>query len=196
MKTLTAFSATRLTLLSMSAAAALAFLGSEFRPRLSPTLPVGPSAWSRTNELPAAPQLLPFTFLDVVAHFETSLGQVPQEKRPNEVVFWGGNNRENFYSITVTSYGSSDLLVKFNVIDEHGMTLVRDFFDARFFQRRESEQLCALLDGRNATRSLSLPRFDVMYQYDSPGYDATISLLFSPRFRSVSERGRDRAGKN
>ena len=195
MKTLTAFSATRVTLLSMSAAAALAFLGSEFRPRLSPTWPVGPSAWSRTNELPTAPQLLPFTFLDVVGHFEASLGQFPQEKRPNEVVFWGGDNKENFYSIIVTSYGS-DLLVKFTVIDDYGMTLVRDLFDARFFQRRESEQLCALLDGRNATRSLSLPRFDVMYQYDSPGYDATISLLFSPRFRSVSERGRDRAGKN
>lgn len=194
MKTLTAFSATRVTLLSMSAAA-LAFLGSEFRPRLSPTWPVGPSAWSRTNELPTAPQLLPFTFLDVVGHFEASLGQFPQEKRPNEVVFWGGDNKENFYSIIVTSYGS-DLLVKFTVIDDYGMTLVRDLFDARFFQRRESEQLCALLDGRNATRSLSLPRFDVMYQYDSPGYDATISLLFSPRFRSVSERGRDRAGKN
>jgi len=45
--------------------------------------------------------------------------------------------------------------------------------------------------GRNATRSLALPRFNVIYEYNSPSYDATISLLFAPRLRSLSDKERD-----
>jgi len=146
MKTLTTFNISRVAFLSMSAAA-LAFLGSEFHGRLSPSLSIQPPVWNRTAESPPVPQLLPFTFLEVVNHFEASSGYFPQERRLDEVVFRRGHNREEFYSITVTSYGS-DLLVKFNVIDDYGMTLVRDFFDARFFKRSESEQLYALLDGK------------------------------------------------
>lgn len=190
MKILGAFRIPRITVLSMSAVA-LFVVGWQLR-GVSPRVP---SVWNRSIEEPAAPQLLPFTFAEVVSYFAGEVPFVVQERRANEVVFRGGDNPENVYSIIVSSSGS-ELLVRFNVVDDYGMTLVRGFFDAPMFRRDESAQLNALLDGQNTTRALRLPRFDVIYEYKSPDCDAIISLIFSPRIRDANEKGGEHDEKN
>ena len=142
------------------------------------------------TELPPAIRLLPFTYHDVVLYFQNSLAEFPQQVHANEVVFRGGHHPDNFYTITIVSYGSN-VLVKFDVVDDYGMTLLREFFEAPFFQWSESEQFYALLDGRNITRSLRLPRFEVVYEYDGRGEAAVISMMFSPGRRTIGEDAAD-----
>jgi hypothetical protein len=183
MKALTRPRFTGLTFLSLAAAGVVFFSSDLLRPTASVTLVPAEMSIPGT-QTPTAAQLLPFTFRDAVRYFETSLAQFPQEIRPDEVVFRGGNHRDNFYTISVVSYGS-DVLVRFDVMDDYGMTLVREFFEAPFFHARESEQFYALLDGKTSTKALHLPRFDVLYEYDGRGDGAIISMLFSPRVRTI-----------
>lgn len=186
MKTLTRPRFTNVAFASI-AAVGLVLTGWPLLRPVSLTWPLAHEVNVPAVEVPPALQLLPFTFRDTVHYFQDALAQFPNEVRANEVVFRGGNHRDNFYSITVVSYGS-DILVKFDVMDDYGMTLLREFFEAPFFQRRESEQFYALLDGRNVTKSIRLPRFDVVYEYDGRGESAAIiSMLFSPRVRTTNE---------
>ena len=64
---------------------------------------------------------------------------------------------------------------------------MREFFEAPFFQWRESQQFYALLNGRDVTSTLHLPRFNVLFKYSSPGVEANITMIFSPRLRRLSE---------
>ncbi len=137
-----------------------------------------------------APQFLPFAFENVVRYFQDALATPPQERLTNQVIFRGGTREENFYTITITRRGP-DLLVAFNVIDDYGMNLVREFFEAPFFQARESQQFYALLSGQNGTRAVSMPRFNLLFDYSSHGFDANIIMTFSPRLRSFSANAID-----
>ena len=166
------------------AAAGLVFVGWGLLKPAAPFTPASSAVSIPATENPVAPQLLPFTFRDTVEYFQDALAFAPEKIRPNEVVFRGGNHYDNFYTITVLNYGR-DLLVKFEVMDDYGMTLLREFFEASFFQWRESEQMHGLLDGMTATKSLHLPRFNVIYEYDGRGEGAVISLLFTPRMRAT-----------
>ena len=173
----------RLAFLSLSAAAIMSLGGNVHRkivPALS--LPTTNSAAANPNQI--APQLLPFTFNDVVRYFQDALGYLPQQRFANQVVFHGSNTPDEFYTITVMQRGP-DVLVNFNVVDDYGMQLVREFFEAPFFLRFESEQFYSLLSG-DITRTLHMGRFDVFFQYSSPGLEANISMIFSPRMRALS----------
>ena len=180
--TIPIFRTSNVLLLSL-AASAVFFLGWNLIDKIAPAISVPAPAIGVTTE--ATPQILPFTFNEVVRYFEDALAMAPQERFVDEAIFRGGTYYENFYTITVTRHGP-DVRVAFNVIDDYGMTLVREFFEAPFFQKRESEQFYALLDGRNVTRTLHLSRFNVFFEYNCPDFAADINMNFSPRFRSLS----------
>jgi hypothetical protein len=180
--TIPLFCINRLALLSVSASA-LVFLGWNVHEKIAPAFSGPVTANAPFSEV--APQRLPFGFDDVVRYFEDALGYHAQERFPNRVVFHGGSSRDEFYTITVTQR-APDLLVNFNVVDDYGMQIVREFFEAPFFLRFESEQFYSLLNGRAVTRALHMSRFDLLFQYSSPGFEANIDMTFSPRSRSLS----------
>ncbi|MGZ4982879.1 MAG: hypothetical protein ACXWAX_08715 [Chthoniobacterales bacterium] len=169
-------------------AGVLLFIGWNVRERISFALPT-PEIKGTTE---VAPQFLPFSFENVVRYFEDTLATSPQERLMNQVIFRGGTRDENFYTITITRRGP-ELLVAFNVIDDYGMNLVREFFEAPFFQSRESQEFYALLSSQNGTRSVSLPRFNLLFDYSSRGLDANVTMIFSPRMRSLSANAIDLA---
>lgn len=61
-----------------------------------------------------------------------------------------------------------------------------EFFEAPFIQWEESEQLYALLYMGSGIRTINLPRFDLAFECDNSGESTVVSLMFSPRRRSVS----------
>ncbi len=180
--TIPQFRLTRLAFISVTATV-LVFLGWNVREKITPAVSLPFTMNAPTSEV--APQFLPFTYDDVVRYFEDALGYRAQQRFANQVIFRGDGSPDEFYTITVTRR-ASDVLVAFNVVDDYGMQLLREFFEAPFFQRHESEQFYALLNGRDVTRTLHMPRFNVVFEYSSPGFEANISMIFSPRFRSLS----------
>jgi hypothetical protein len=152
---------------------------------LSDGLPIWPAAATAPSQTVTVGALrLPFTFQDVVRHFEDAVG--PAQERSNvQAAFRGGTLGENFYEIVASRHGS-DLLLRIQVNDNYGMNLVREFFEASFFDWRESEQFYALLDGRSGSRAVTMPRFHVLWESGTRGEVTTISMTFSPRFRTLS----------
>ena len=167
------------------AALALTFVAWETRDKLPTTLPFVGVDPSRPSEMPSAATRLPFTFEDVIKYFQESLAQSPQERRFNNALFRGGNGGEHSFTIAISSNGP-DLLLKFHVVDDYGMNMVREFFEAPFIQWKESEQLYALLYMGGGLRTINLPRFDVVFECNNRAEATVVSLMFSPRSRSIS----------
>ena len=184
MRTLTHPQFTGIGLLSITAIA-LTFVAWQTRDKLPAALPFAGVELSRPSEMPSVATRLPFTFEDVIKYFQDSLAQPPQERRFNYALFRGGNGDEHSFTIAISSNGP-DLLLKFQVIDDYGMNMVREFFEAPFIQWKESEQLYALLYMGVGLRAINLPRFDVAFECDNRAEATVVSLMFSPRSRSIS----------
>ena len=114
-----------------------------------------------------------------------SLGHAPKERSANHAVFTGGRIGDGLFAISAAALGS-DVFVKFTVTDDYGMNLVREFFEAPFFQWSESEQLYILLYMGDGLRWLRLPRFDIVFEFAAGSENTTVALLFSPQIRSVN----------
>ena len=175
---------TGIALLSITAIA-LTFVAWETRDKLPTTFPLAGVELSRPSENPTTATRLPFTFEDVVKYFQGSLAQPPQERRSNDALFRGGDGGEHFFTIAISRNGP-DLQLKFQVIDDYGMNIVHEFFEAPFIQWKESEQLYALLYMGSGLRTINLPRFDVAFECDNRAETTVITLLFSPRSRYIS----------
>lgn len=167
------------------AALALTFVAWETRDKLPTTFPFAGVKLSRPSEMPSAATRLPFTFDDVIRYFQDSLAQPPQERRFNYALFRCGDGGEHSFTIAISSDGP-DLLVKFHVVDDYGTNIVREFFEAPFIQWKESEQLYALLSMGSGIRTINLPRFDVVFEYDNRAETTVVTLMFSPRSRYIS----------
>ena len=184
MRTLTHPHFTGIGLLSITAIA-LTFVAWQTRDKLPTALPFAGVELSRPSDMPHIATRLPFTFEDVVKYFQDSLAQPPQEKHFNDVLFRGGNGSEHFFAIAISRNGP-DLLLKFQVVDDYGMNIVREFFEAPFIQWKESEQLYALLSPGSGIRTISLSRFDVVFECEHRAETTFINLMFSPRSRNIS----------
>jgi hypothetical protein len=167
------------------AAIALTFVAWKTRDKLPTTFPFAGVELSRPSEMPSAATRLPFTFDDVIRYFQDSLAQPPQERRFNYALFRCGDGGEHSFTIAISSDGP-DLLVKFHVVDDYGMNIVREFFEAPFIQWKESEQLYALLSMGSGIRTINLPRFDVVFECDNRAETTVVTLMFSPRSRYIS----------
>ena len=165
------------------AALALTFVAWETRDKLPATLPFAAVELSRPSEMPNVATRLPFTFDDVVKYFQESLAQPPQERRFNYALFRDGG--EHSFAIAISSNGP-DLSLKFQVFDDYGMNMVREFFEAPFIQWEESEQLYALFYMGGGLRTINLPRFNVALECDNRAETTVVTLMFSPRSRYIS----------
>jgi hypothetical protein len=170
--------------LVLVSAMALAFAGWQLRNKV-PALSSIPIARTSTGEYSPPAHELPFSLEAVVQYFEMSLGEAPKERSANHAVFTGGRTGDGSFTISAAGLGS-EIFVKFTVTDDYGMNLVREFFEAPFFQRTESEQLYILLYMGDGLRWLRLPRFDVVFEFATDSENTTVVLLFVPQIRFVN----------
>ena len=183
------FSRPRFTGIGLISIATLAAAVGTWEMRNFTSFPLGfmPVAISRPSEAPPATTRLPFVLDDFVRYFQESLAQAPQERRYNYAFFRGGSEVEHFYTIAISANGPN-LLIKFEVLDDYGMNIVREFFEAPFFQGKESEHLYSLLYLGDGIRTINLPRFDVVFQSDNRAEHTVLSLTFSPRTHYVGKK--------
>ena len=175
---------TGLSLVSI-AAIGLTFVAWESRDKLPGRFPFAAVERSLSRETPSVATRLPFTFDEVIKYFQETLGQTPQESRSNYALFRGSNGIDHSFIIAISTNGP-DLLIKFQVVDDYGMNIVREFFEAPFLQWTESEQLYTLLYMGSGLRTINLPRFDVVFECDNRAESTVVGLMFSPRGRTVS----------
>jgi len=78
----------------------------------------------------------------------------------------------------------SDLEASLGVVllatGDYGVNYIREFFEAPFFLRPESEQLYMLLDRGPGIRSVALERFNVQMRISEAGRWLVVALEFSP----------------
>ena len=138
----------------------------------------------RSSDRTATPVTLPFSLEDVTNYFVDAMGGAPNERHANYAVFEGGTINEGLFNITIVQRGP-EILVRFRVIDDYGMNFIREFFEAPFFQRHESEQFYVLLYMGEGIHCTNLPRFDVVFEHDAQPEETIVTLFFSPPVRTV-----------
>ncbi len=158
--------------------ATLAFIGYQLTHRLPVTLPRAVATPNSLVEKTAAVARLPFTFDDVVDYFVQALEQTPTQRSPTYARFDGGSMREGLFSVMIERH-EGQMLLRFHVIDDYGMNVVREFFEAPFFQSNESERLYGLLYAGEGMHSAKLSRFDVLCDYQTRPDETVITLFFS-----------------
>lgn len=108
-----------------------------------------------------APWALPFNAADVVRYFTKTLNVPPRRGDQGAIIFESANGRpEERYRIMVVQE-EGDVVVSFAVGGNYGMNIVREFFECPLFDRRESEQLYALLNEAETGPTVKMKRFSV-----------------------------------
>ena len=122
---------------------------------------------------------LPFSVGQVLDYFNEAFGKRPFKIDDKSFVYMDRGNPDEVAIITV-----SDLEARLGVVllatGDYGVNYLREFFEAPFFKRPESEQLYMLLDGGPGIRSVALERFNVQMRISEAGRWLVVALEFSP----------------
>lgn len=168
--------------LAGTALAATAFLAAPHLINLSERAAVAVIETPRPAPRPVAPRVsLPFTMSDVVAYFADALMMKPDHEG-GSVVFAGSANghAEDVFRIAITPERQT-LVVAFSGGGDYGVTLAREFFEARFFTLEETLRFFTLLDeSRDDPATAKLRRFTVRFDHLEHSDDFHLTLRFSP----------------
>jgi len=123
---------------------------------------------------------LPFSVGQVLDYFNEAFGKRPFKIDDKSFVYTDRGNPDEVAIITVSDLEAS-LGVVLLATGDYGVNYIREFFEAPFFLRAESEQLYILLDGGPGIRSVALERFNVQMRIISEaGRWLVVALEFSP----------------
>lgn len=103
---------------------------------------------------------LPFSFDQVISYFDDAFERRAQRIQNNTCVYIEGNAPDESVIMAISSR-ESKIVVTLITNGDWGVNYIREFFEAPFFLRSESEQLYALLHANPGARSATLGRFDV-----------------------------------
>ncbi len=138
-------------------------------------------ALSRPTLPPTAlPKTLHFTLADVVSYFTTALATKPSVSE-NRFVFTGPANGypEDVFRIEIFEE-AQELVVAFSGGGDYGLTMAREFFEARFFTRDETLRFFTLLEeSREGPVTAKLPRFTVRFTHIGHRDDFHLTLRFT-----------------
>lgn len=131
------------------------------------------------TELPAT-MTLPFSMRAITRYFTDALGQKPSAEQNGSVVFESSATipREEQFRISVSEAANS-ITVVFIVHGDYGMNYAREFIEASFFSRAESEQLYELLHQRNG-EAVNLGRFVATVTSTTARDTVTVTFRFTP----------------
>jgi len=122
---------------------------------------------------------LPFSVGQVLDYFNEAFGKRPFKMDDKSFVYADRENPDEVAIITVSDLEAS-LGVVLLATGDYGVNYIREFFEAPFFRRPESEQLYMLLDGGPGIRSVALERFNVQMRISEAGRWLVVALEFSP----------------
>src|SRR5262249_1107449 len=103
---------------------------------------------------------LPFSLNQVLRYFDDAFGKPAYKVRDNTVVYTEGNASDEAVTIAVSAT-ERKIAVTLMARGDWGVNYIREFFEAPFFLRSESEQFYSLLDANPSVRATGLGRFDV-----------------------------------
>jgi hypothetical protein len=109
---------------------------------------------------PLSSHALPFSFEQVLSYFDDVFGKPAYKVHDNTFVYIEGNAPDESVTIAVCAT-ERNIAVTLVANGDWGINYIREFFEAPFFLRPESEQLYALLDAKRGARAAAFGRFDV-----------------------------------
>jgi hypothetical protein len=106
-----------------------------------------------------SPGVLPFSFNQVLNYFDDAFQKSGYRVQDHFYLFTAGAPDE---LVTIAVYSTGQKIgVALLSGGDWGVNYIREFFEASFFLKAESEQLYALLDSGPGTRSATLSRLQV-----------------------------------
>ena len=137
-------------------------------------------------ELRLPSTLLPFSLDQVLRHFDEAFGKRPFRLDERSFVYSDRENPDEVVIITVSDLYTG-LVIVLLTTGNYGINYMREFFEASFFSRSETEQFYIFLDRGPGIRSLALDRFAIQMVISSAGNWVIVSLEFRPADRSRPE---------
>jgi hypothetical protein len=122
---------------------------------------------------------LPFSFNQVLRYFDDAFGKPGYKVHDNTVVYTEDNASDEAVTIVVSAM-ERKIAVTLIARGDWGVNYIREFFEAPFFLRSESEQLYALLDANPSVRATALGRFDVKIDVFKTREWIVITTKFEP----------------
>lgn len=148
--------------------------------------------WSDPSKTPhstggwfLSPQNLPFSFEQVLSHFADAFGKPAHKVDDRTFVYREDNNPDDSVTIAISAT-ERKIAVTLYASGDWGLNYIREFFEAPFFRRSESEQLYVLLDAIPRTRKAELGRFDVKIDIFKTRELIVIAIEFSPPGTTLS----------
>ena len=129
---------------------------------------------------------LPFSFEQVLSHFADAFGKPAYKVHDRTFVYVEDNNLDDSVAIVISAT-ERKIAVTLYASGDWGLNYIREFFEAPFFRRSESEQLYALLDAIPRTRTAELGRFDVKIDIFKTRELIVIAIEFSPPGTTMPE---------
>jgi hypothetical protein len=126
-----------------------------------------------------SPGLLPFSFNQVLSYFDDVFQKSGYRAQDHFYLFIEGGAPDELVTIAVYSTGRK-IGVTLLSGGDWGVNYIREFFEAPFFLRAESEQLYALLAAGQGARSATLSRFQVKIDVSETREWIVIRAEFEP----------------
>ena len=150
---------------------------------LAPLYPAGEQASGETKVSGDLSALrlhsLPFSLDQVLNHFNEAFGK--RASRIDERTF-GYTDRENPDEMVIITVSDLDtgLAIVLLATGDYGVNYMREFFEAPFFLREETEQFYKLLEQGPGVRSITLERFKVQMSISHVGSWIVAAMEFGP----------------
>ena len=129
------------------------------------------------ERLPSVP--LPFSLNQVLDHFNEAFGKHALRLDERTFVYVDRDNPDETVVLTVVARDPY-LDVTLLTTGDYGLNYLREFFEAPFFLRSETEQFYAFLDRGLGTRSITLDRFTFRLSLLQTGDWLAVTLEFGP----------------
>jgi len=148
-------------------------------------MPLGPASaidWRMPRALRVAQvnrHTLPFSFEQVVSYFDEAF-EKPGHTTHNNIREYVANNVLGEYAAIAVSGDGEKIRVALITNGDWGVNYIREFFEAPFFYRSETEQLYTLLDANPRHRWAGLGRFDVQIEVFETRQRFAIAAEFGP----------------
>lgn len=134
---------------------------------------------TQSNQSPPTEQSLPFTIEQVLAYFTESFGKPPEKISDRYFVFIDRENPDEGAIITVTAI-EPNMGVVLMATGDYGVNYIREFFEAPFFLRSESELFYTLLGHKSKLQEVETSRFRVQFGVSESGHWILVGLKFQP----------------
>jgi hypothetical protein len=138
-----------------------------------------PSNPRASIELRLPSSLLPFSLDQVLSYFNEAFGKQPFRIDERSFVYTDRENPDETVMVTISDLPTG-LAVVLLATGDYGVNYMREFFEAPFFLRAETEQFYAFLDRGPGIRAIALDRFEVQMSISHAGNWIVVALEFGP----------------